>query len=98
MMKIPEAEVFGGKDAPANVKITDYLNVMKNNGCVGCHQLGAPATRTIPGFHQPGELAPRTIPSFHKDAVKTSEEAWVRRISSGQAGENMINLAAGQLD
>src|ERR1041384_4051587 len=83
MMKIPEAEVFGGKDAPANVKITDYLNVMKNNGCVGCHQLG--------------QLSTRTIPSFHKDAVKTTEEAWVRRISSGQAGENMINLAAGQL-
>src|SRR3954463_2536710 len=40
MMKIPEAEVSGSAAAPANVKITDYLNVMKNNGCVGCHQLG----------------------------------------------------------
>src|SRR3954468_9665131 len=27
MMKIPEAEVFGSAAAPANVKITDYLNV-----------------------------------------------------------------------
>src|SRR5512132_3709356 len=26
MMKIPEAEVFGSKDAPNNVKMTDYLN------------------------------------------------------------------------
>src|SRR5215204_5728393 len=26
MMKIPEASVFGSKDAPENVKITDYLN------------------------------------------------------------------------
>src|SRR5713226_1793669 len=51
MMKIPEAEVFGSKDAPANVKITDYLNAMKNNGCVGCHQLGQLATRTIPKFY-----------------------------------------------
>src|SRR6478736_6389409 len=51
MMKIPEAEIFGGKDAPNNVKITDYLNVMKNNGCVGCHQLGQLSTRTIPKFH-----------------------------------------------
>src|SRR5258705_5483587 len=83
MMKIPEAEVFGSKDAPNNVKITDYLNVMKNNGCVGCHQLGQASTRTIP--------------KFHLDAVKNHEEAWVRRISSGQAGENMVTLAAGQL-
>ena len=76
MMKIPEAEVFGSKDAPNNVKITDYLNGMKNNGCVGCHQLG--------------QLSTRTIPKFHMDAVKTHEEAWVRRIQSGQAGENMV--------
>src|SRR3954463_4515848 len=27
MMKIPEAEIFGSKDARNNVKITDYLNV-----------------------------------------------------------------------
>ena len=27
MMKIPEASVFGSKDAPSNVKLTDYLNV-----------------------------------------------------------------------
>src|SRR3954471_570347 len=40
MMKIPEASVFGSKEAPENVKLTDYLNGMKNNGCVGCHQLG----------------------------------------------------------
>jgi hypothetical protein len=83
MMKIPEAEIFGSKDAPNNVKITDYLNGMKNNGCVGCHQLG--------------QLSTRTIPKFHLDAVKTHEEAWVRRIQSGQAGENMVTQAAGQL-
>src|ERR1051326_6446337 len=82
MMKIPEAEVFGSKDAPANVKITDYLNGMKNNGCIGCHQLG--------------QLSTRTIPEFHLKATKTHEEAWVRRTQSGQAGENMIPTAAGQ--
>src|SRR3979490_1039316 len=38
MMKVPDAEFFGSKDAPPNMKITDYLNGMKNNGCVGCHQ------------------------------------------------------------
>ena len=82
MMKIPEASVFGSKDAPSNVKLTDYLNVMKNNGCVGCHQLGQLATRTIPEYHLKG---------------RTHQEAWVRRIQSGQAGENMVLLAAGQL-
>src|ERR1700675_403590 len=82
MMKIPEASVFGSKEAPENVKITDYLNGMKNNGCVGCHQLGQLSTRTIPKYHLDG---------------KTHQEAWVRRIQSGQAGENMVLLAAGQL-
>ena len=84
MMKIPEAEVFGGADAPANVKITDYLNAMKNNGCIGCHQLGQLATRTIPEFHM-------------KAAKNNYEDAWVHRTQSGQAGENMTTIAAGQL-
>jgi hypothetical protein len=84
MMKIPEAEVFGGPDAPANVKITDYLNGMKNNGCIGCHQLG--------------QLSTRTIPEFHLKAGKGShEDAWIHRTQSGQAGENMTTIAAGQL-
>jgi streptogramin lyase len=83
MMKIPDAEAFGSADAPANVKITDYLNAMKNNGCIGCHQLG--------------QLATRTIPEFHMKAGKTHEDAWVHRTQSGQAGENMTTIAAGQL-
>src|SRR5438552_10797973 len=83
MMKIPEAEFFGSKDAPPNLKITDYLNGMKNNGCVGCHQLG--------------QLSTRTIPEFHLKGAKTHEEAWVRRTQAGQAGENMTTIAAGQL-
>ncbi len=82
MMKIPEASIFGSKDAPSNIKLTDYLNGMKNNGCVGCHQLGQLATRTIPKYHMEG---------------RTFQEAWVRRIQSGQAGENMVLIAAGQL-
>src|SRR3954453_22080126 len=41
MMKIPGQEQFGGKsDIPARVKQIDWLNLVKNNGCVGCHQLG----------------------------------------------------------
>ncbi len=83
MMNIPPAEIFGTDQAPAKIKMTDYLNLMKNNGCIGCHQIG--------------QLSTRTIPKFHLDAVKSHEEAWVRRIQSGQAGENMVNQAAGQL-
>jgi hypothetical protein len=55
---------------------------MKNNGCVGCHQLGQLSTRTIPKFHADG---------------KSSSEAWMQRIQSGQAGESMVTIVAGQL-
>lgn len=54
-----------------------YLMWMKNMGCVGCHQLGQYSTRTLP-------------PSL---AEMPSEEAWARRIQSGQAGNNMTRLA-----
>src|SRR5687768_14043931 len=81
MMKIPEAEVFGGKDAPPRNKFTGYLRPMKNNGCVGCHQIG--------------HLSACTISKFHLAASKGFGEAWVRRCSSGQGGENIISQAAG---
>src|SRR5712672_3405973 len=48
MLKIPGSDQFGGKsDIPQNVRQFDWLNLMKNNGCVGCHQLGQASTRTI---------------------------------------------------
>ena len=54
MLKIPGADQFGGKsDIPDKVKQTDWLNAMKNNGCIGCHQLGGLATRT----HAEGDSA-----------------------------------------
>jgi len=83
MLKIPAPEQFGGQgDIPENVKLTDWLSLMKNNGCVSCHQLGGLATRTIPAAF--GNLG-------------SSEAAWARRIQSGQAGELMVNILAGQL-
>ncbi|HEY7299726.1 MAG TPA: carboxypeptidase-like regulatory domain-containing protein [Xanthobacteraceae bacterium] len=83
MLKIPDASKFGGNgDIPANVKQTDWLNLIKSNGCIGCHQLGQLSTRTIP-------------PVFADN--HTSKEAWMRRIQSGQAGELMVNIAAGRL-
>ncbi len=54
---------------------------MKNNGCIGCHQLGDIATRTLPA----------TLGVF-----KSSEEAWARRVQSGQSGPTMVNIIAGQ--
>jgi hypothetical protein len=78
MMKIPDevetARLPGGRDG--------YLMWMKNMGCVGCHQLGNLATRTIP----------KSLGTF-----KSSQEAWLRRIQSGQAGSQMINIAQGAL-
>ena len=78
MMKIPEeaqvAKLAGGRNG--------YLMWMKNMGCVGCHQLGNLATRTIPKSLGPS---------------KTSEEAWLRRLQSGQAGGQMINIVQGTL-
>jgi hypothetical protein len=83
MLKIPPQSDFGGSsDIPAKVKFTDWMNSMKNNGCIGCHQLGQLSTRTLPeGIGQ------------HSSSV----EAWVRRVSSGQSGEQMVTLLAGQL-
>jgi hypothetical protein len=49
MLKIPDASEFGGKGKiPAKVTQTEWLNSMKSNGCVNCHQLGTLATRTFP--------------------------------------------------
>jgi streptogramin lyase len=78
MMKIPEeaqvAKLPGGRNG--------YLMWMKNMGCVGCHQLGNLATRTIP----------KSLGTF-----KSSQEAWLRRLQSGQAGVQMINIVQGAL-
>jgi hypothetical protein len=62
--------------------LDEYTMWVKNMGCVGCHQLGQLATRTFP-------------PSLGKFA--TSHDAWLRRISSGQAGADMVRIAVGQL-
>ncbi len=79
MMKIPPASELEGI-VPGGVN--QYLGLMKNMGCIGCHQLGNLATRTIP--KELGEFA-------------SSEEAWLRRIQSGQAGPQMTRILAAQL-
>ena len=83
MLKIPEKSQFGGaRDIPESLTQEEWLTRMKNQGCIGCHQLGQLSTRTIP--HALGEFA-------------TSEEAWIRRVQSGQSGEQMTNQLAGAL-
>ena len=42
MLNILDESQFGGKsELPANIMQRDYLNLMKNNGCIGCHQLAS---------------------------------------------------------
>lgn len=81
MMKIPPAGEFGGKSSiPEKLNQNDWLKQMKNIGCIGCHQLGQESTRTIPG-------------AFGK--FDSGEAAWMRRVQSGQSGEQMVNQLAG---
>ena len=78
MLKMPAKHEF----PLGNVKSqAEWLNVVKTNGCYGCHALGNKATRTIP-------------PMF---ADMKSEDAWARRILSGQAMNNMAT-AIGRID
>ena len=77
MLKIPDADQFGGKsNIPANIGQSDWLVVVKNRSCVGCHQLGQLSTRTIPA----------SLGQF-----ETGEKAWIRRVQSGQAAPLMLN-------
>ena len=62
--------------------LNEYLTWMKNMGCVGCHQLGQESTRTLPA----------ALGQF-----ESSEDAWLRRISSGQAGRQMAGQVTGRL-
>jgi len=83
MLKIPDEDQFGGKSTiPAKVTQSEYLTWVKNRACIGCHQLGQLSTRTIPAAFREG---------------KSSEEAWMRRIQSGQAATFMLNPLVGQL-
>jgi hypothetical protein len=85
----PAAYWYAMMDLPTETEVADlpgglpyYLSWVKNMGCVGCHQLGNEATRTLPAA-----LAD----------IESSEAAWARRISSGQAGDNMLRTAAERL-
>jgi hypothetical protein len=78
MMKLPTEQEVAVLPGGMN----QYLGAMKNLSCVGCHQIGQLATRTLPEAYR------------HFDS---SEQAWVRRVSSGQAGQQMVGSLANQL-
>jgi hypothetical protein len=78
MLKVPPKHEFPLGDVKNQ---TEWLNVVKTNGCYGCHALGNKATRTIP-------------PAF---ADMKSEDAWARRILSGQAMNSMAT-SIGRID
>jgi len=62
--------------------LNEYISVMTNQTCVGCHQLG--------------QLATRTFPDAFKD-IENSEQRWMRRVTSGQAAHQMIEPLASKL-
>ena len=82
MIKIPDQASFPGTGPDGNginpgmKSQSQFLDLVKTNGCVTCHQLGNKATRSIP----------EALGSFGN-----GYEAWTRRIQSGQAATNMVN-------
>lgn len=85
----PAAYWYAMMDLPTDGEVADlpgglnyYLTWVKNMGCVGCHQMGNEATRTLPDAFAD---------------IESSHEAWARRIASGQAGNNMVRIAADML-
>ncbi|HXQ53072.1 MAG TPA: carboxypeptidase-like regulatory domain-containing protein, partial [Stellaceae bacterium] len=83
MLKIPDQKQFGGGSAiPPKITQQEWLIDFKNRQCIGCHQIGQESTRTFPAAF-----------SHFKD----SEEAWIRRVQSGQSAPMMVNPLAGDL-
>jgi hypothetical protein len=82
LLKIPADNELKGSspldDPGLHSKQANFLRQMKNVGCIGCHELGQEATRTIPAQF---------------GTFKTGEEAWIRRVQSGLAGQEMTGEA-----
>ena len=86
MLRIPAEDEFpgtglgpNGNGIPETMRTQGaWLEYVKIDGCLSCHQLGNRATRTFP-------------PNLGKFA--NSFEAWTRRIQSGQASANMVRAA-----
>ena len=86
MMKIPDKSDFGKGKMPDKLTQNEYLNLMKSNGCANCHSQGTEAMRTFP----------QNVP-FPLGKFANSEEAWFRRIQSGQGGVPMLTTVTKEL-
>src|SRR5215831_15166992 len=81
LLKIPDRSRFpgtgpNGNGIPVGFKTQEqWLDVIKTNGCNGCHQLGNYATRTIP----------QALGHFDSGIA-----AWARRLQSGAGGNTMV--------
>jgi hypothetical protein len=84
LMNVPGKEEFPGTGptgngiAPAIKNQAQFLRVLKSGTCLACHALGTIGTREL-------------LPSLRE---LPSEQAWERRLMSGQAGANMISSLA----
>jgi hypothetical protein len=80
LMRVPAESEFPGTGPEGNginpvfKTQPEYLRLLKNNSCLGCHQMGSKGTR---------ELHP-ALGTF-----ESSVKAWERRLQSGQAGGAM---------
>ena len=87
MMKVPDKGEFGGKGKiPAKLAQNEYLNLIKSNGCANCHSIGQRSMRTFPA----------DVP-FPLGKFANSQEAWFRRVQSGQGGHTMFRDAVKEL-
>ncbi len=81
LLKVPDVSEFpgtgpAGNGISTNIKSqAEYLRIVKSGGCWSCHGLGTKATRELPA-------------DFHSMPAR---DAWARRLSSGQAGANMMS-------
>jgi hypothetical protein len=80
LMRVPAESEFPGTGPQGNginavfKTQPEYLRLLKNNSCLGCHQMGSKGTR---------ELHPAL------GTLESSVKAWERRLQSGQAGGAM---------
>jgi len=74
--KFPGTGPQGNGVAPSMLNQAQFLRSIKSGTCLACHQLGSKGTREFQ-------------PSMGK--FNSAEEAWERRLQSGQAGGSMIS-------
>jgi hypothetical protein len=84
LLRVPAESEFPGTGPEGNginpnfKSQGDYVRLLKNGACLGCHQMGSKGTR---------ELHP-ALGTF-----ESSVEAWRRRLQAGQAGGAMNGMA-----